>query len=261
MPSPNEDESYRLTINNKGAVLSAATTIGALRGIETFLQLVEPGEDGFSVPFVAIEDKPRFPWRGLLLDSGRHWLPPDVVHRTLEAMATVKLNVLHWHLSEDQGFRVECKTYPLLHRLGSDGRYYTQEEIRRVIEHAADLGIRVVPEFDMPGHSTAWFVGYPELASAPGPYEISRDWGVLLPVMDPTREEVYSFIDTFVAAMAALFPDEYFHIGGDEVEEAHWLGNTAIREYMAANGLPTAPRCRPTSTADCWKSCNATARK
>ena len=241
VPSLADDESYRLTVGASGATLSAATTTGALRGIETFLQLVEPGGEGFAIPFVNIEDRPRFRWRGLLLDSCRHWLPPEAVHRTLEAMASVKLNVLHWHLSEDQGFRVECKTFPRLHRLGSDGLYYTHEQIREVIEHAADLGIRVVPEFDMPGHATAWFVGHPELASAPGPYEISREWGVLLPVMDPTREEVYAFIDAFVGEMAALFPDEYFHIGGDEVEEDHWLQNPAIRKFMSANGLADCP--------------------
>ena len=103
-----------------------------------------------------------------MLDVCRHWMPVDVVKRNLDAMAAVKLNVLHWHLSEDQGFRVESKRYPRLHQLGSNGDYYTQDQIRDVVEYARGLGIRVIPEFDMPGHSTAWFAGYPELASAPG---------------------------------------------------------------------------------------------
>ncbi len=170
-----EDESYRLEINAEGAFIYASASVGALRGIETFLQLIEPGARGFAVPMVAIDDYPRFPWRGLLIDSCRHWMPPEVIVRTLEAMATVKMNVLHWHLSEDQGFRVESRLFPRLHRMGSDGNYYSQETIRDIVSFARDLGIRVVPEFDMPGHTTSWLVGYPELASAPGPYRIGRE--------------------------------------------------------------------------------------
>ena len=235
-----EDESYRLEINAEGAFLSARTPVGALRGLETFLQLIEPGARGFAIPVLAIEDRPRFPWRGLLIDSCRHWMPPEVIVRTLEAMASVKMNVLHWHLSEDQGFRVESRLFPRLHRMGSDGNYYSQETIRDIVALARDLGIRVVPEFDMPGHTTAWLVGHPELASAPGPYRIGRAWGVFLPVLDPTREEVYEFIDSFVGEMANLFPDGYFHIGGDEVDDTHWLQNPRIREFMDRHGMAEA---------------------
>jgi len=235
--SLHEDESYRLVIDGGGARLSSATPVGALRGIETFLQLIEPGPRGFAVPFVTIKDEPRFRWRGLLVDSCRHWLPPGVIHRTLDAMAAVKLNVLHWHLSEDQGFRVESKLFPKLQLKGSDGNYYTQEEIRAVVSHARDLGIRVVPEFDMPGHASAWLVGYPELGSAPGPYHIARRWGVFPPVLDPTREEVYAFLDKFIGEMTGLFPDEYFHIGGDEVVDDHWRANPRIQEFMVRRGI------------------------
>ena len=138
------------------------------------------------MPSILIEDKPRFPWRGLMIDVGRHFIPLDVLKRNLDGMAAVKLNVFHWHLSEDQGFRVESKKFPRLHQMGSDGLYYTQDEVRDLIAYARDRGIRVVPEFDMPGHSTAWFVGYPELASGPGPYEIERKWGIFDPAMDAT---------------------------------------------------------------------------
>ena len=109
-----------------------------------------------------------------MIDAGRHFMPLDVIKRNLDGMAGVKLNVFHWHLSENQGFRIESKKFPKLHEMGSDGLYYTQGEVRDVIAYARDRGIRVTPEFDMPGHSTAWFVGYPDLASAPGPYAVER---------------------------------------------------------------------------------------
>ena len=234
-----EDESYSLTVNSQQARLTAPTPYGVLRGLETFLQLVEAGPSGFHVPAVTIEDRPRFPWRGLLIDVCRHWMPVEVIKRNLDAMAGVKLNVLHWHLSEDQGFRVESRVYPRLHQMGSDGLYYTQSQIREVVAYARERGIRVVPEFDMPGHTTAWFVGYPELAAGPGPYEIERSWGVRRPTMDPTRESVYRFLDRFIAEMTSLFPDPYFHIGGDEVEGSQWNENPDIKAFKAKHGLNT----------------------
>jgi hexosaminidase len=222
IPALNEDESYQLDVTSAGARLTAPTTTGALRGMQTFLQLIAPGPDSFIVPALHIEDHPRFPWRGLMLDVARHWMPVPVIERNLEAMAAVKLNVFHWHLSDDQGFRAESKLYPKLQERGSDGHFYTQADIRHVVAFAADRGIRVVPEFDIPGHTTSWFAGYPELASAPGPFQIERKWGIFEPTMDPTREEVYAFLDGFLGEMTALFPDEYFHIGGDEVVDTEW---------------------------------------
>ena len=232
-----EDESYRLEIADSGARLSAPTTLGVMRGLQTFLQLVHTTAEGFAVPAVSIEDSPRFPWRGLMIDSGRHFIPLDVLKRNLDGMAAVKLNVFHWHLSENQGFRVESKKFPKLHEMGSDGLYYTQNEVRDLIAYARERGIRVVPEFDMPGHSTAWFVGYPELASGPGPYEIERKWGVFDPAMDPTRDETYKFLDAFIGEMAGLFPDQFFHIGGDEVNGKQWDANPKIKEFMHGHGL------------------------
>ena len=130
-------------------------------------------------------------------------------------MAAVKLNVFHWHLADDQGFRVESKTAPKLHELASDGFYYTQEEIRSIIEYARDRGIRVVPEFDIPGHTQSWLSAYPEFSAATGPVALLRTWGISTAVMDPTRPELYEFLEPVLGEMAALFPDEYFHIGGD----------------------------------------------
>jgi hexosaminidase len=143
------------------------------------------------------------------------------------------------HLSDDQGFRVESKHFPKLTQMGSDGLYYTQAEIRELIAYARDRGIRVVPEFDMPGHSTSWFVGYPELASAPGPYQIERGWGIFNPAMDPSREETYKFLDKFIGEMAGLFPDAYFHIGGDEVNGKQWDANPQAQQFMRAHNLKT----------------------
>ena len=235
--TPEEDESYTLRVSPEQVELTAPTTVGAIRGLETLLQLVTAGPGGFQLPAVSISDRPRFPWRGLQLDASRHFMPPAVVKRTLDGMSVVKLNVLHWHLSDDQGFRVESLRHPRLHEAGSDGRYYTQQEIREVVDYARDRGIRVVPEFDLPGHSTSWFVGYPQFASAPGPYAIERRFGVFEPTFDPTREETYTFLDSFVGEISALFPDPYWHIGGDEVDPKQWNQNPRIQRFKRTRNL------------------------
>src|SRR5262245_21216756 len=237
IPAVDEDESYSLEVSNSQAVMNAPTVVGALRGLETFLQLLGGSADGYSIPAVSIQDRPRFPWRGLLIDIGRHWQPMEVIKRNLDGMAAVKLNVLHLHITEDQGFRIESKKYPKLHQLGSDGNYYTQAEMREIIEYARMRGIRVVPEFDMPGHTTSWFVGHPELASKTGPYQIERKWGIFDPVMDPTNEQLYKLLDGFLGEMAALFPDAYMHIGGDEVKGDHWKENPKIQAFVQEKGL------------------------
>jgi hexosaminidase len=232
-----EDESYTLEVSERQVVINAPTVVGALRGLETFLQLLSGDASGYYIPEARIRDTPRFPWRGLLIDVGRHWQPVEVIKRNLDGMAAVKLNVLHLHLTEDQGFRIESKTFPRLHQMGSDGLYYTQEQIRELIAYARERGIRIVPEFDIPGHSTSWFAGHPELASAPGPYQIERRFGVHDPSMDPTREETYKFLDKFLGEMAALFPDAYLHIGGDEVTGKHWRLNPQIQAFITKNNL------------------------
>ena len=231
-----EDESYTLEVSPSRATLTAPTPLGALHGLETFLQLVEPTPAGFTVPVVTITDAPRFAWRGLLMDVSRHFIPLEVLKRNLDGMAAMKMNVLHWHLSDNEGFRVESRRFPKLHQSGSDGLYYTQTEIRDFVAYARDRGIRVVPEFDMPGHSRSWLVGYPELASAPGPYQMGRLAGAD-PAMDPTQKRTYKFLDKFIAEMAALFPDAYFHIGGDEVNNQPWDSNPKIQEFIRAHGM------------------------
>jgi hexosaminidase len=232
-----EDESYTLEVSPTGAKLDAANPLGVLRGLQTLLQLVATTHDGFAVPVIRIQDQPRFSWRGLMIDVGRHFLPLEILKRNLDGMEAVKMNVLHWGLSQNQGFRAESHKYPKLHEQGSDGLYYTQEEIRDLIAYARDRGIRVVPEFDMPGHSTAWFVGYPELASGTGPYQIERKWGVFDPAMDPTNEKTYRFLNEFIGEMARLFPDHFFHIGGDEVNGKEWDANPQIQAFMKSHGI------------------------
>jgi hexosaminidase len=232
-----EDESYTLTVTPRQAVLEAPTPLGILWGLETLLQLARVEGGVVTLPAVVIKDRPRFPWRGLLIDVCRRWQPMEVLKRTLDGMSSVKMNVLHWHLSEDQGFRVESKRFPKLHEMGSDGKYYTQEQVKEVIAYARDRGIRVMPEFDMPGHTTAWMVGYPELGSRPGPYQIVRTWGIFDDALDPTRDEVYTFLDGLLGEMAGLFPDAYLHIGGDEVNGRSWNQNPSIQDFMYRNGL------------------------
>ena len=232
-----EDESYSLEITGQSAHLHAATDVGAMRGLETVLQLVQSDGQGFWLPAVSINDSPRFRWRGLMIDCSRHFEPVGVIERTLDGMAAVKMNVFHWHLSDDQGFRIESKVFPKLTEMGSDGQFYTQEQAKEVVAYARGLGIRVVPEFDMPGHSTSWAVGYPELASAQGPFSIARNFGVLDVVMDPTKESTYAFLDKFVAEMATIFPDAYMHIGGDENNGVEWKNNPRIQEFMQKHNL------------------------
>ena len=231
-----EDESYELTVADSGAKLTAPTSLGILRGLQTFLQLVEITPTGFAAPAVAIKDQPRFPWRGMLIDVSRHFIPLDVLKRNLDGMAAVKMNVLHWHLSDDQGFRAESKVFPKLTGMGSDGMYYTQDEIRDFIAYAHDRGIRVVPEFDIPGHSRSWFQGYPDISSGSGPYTLEGG-AAIDPIMDPTRESTYKFLEKFIREMARLFPDAYFHIGGDEVDGKQWDANPKIQAFIKAHGL------------------------
>ena len=232
-----EDESYSLEVTPAGAKLHAANPLGTLRGLQTFLQLVSVTANGFAAPAVSIQDQPRFPWRGLMIDSSRHFIALEVIKRNIDGLEAVKMNVFHWHLSDNQGFRVESHKLPKLQENGSDGLYYTQEEIRDVIAYARDRGVRVMPEFDMPGHSTAWFVGYPELASGKGPYQITRKWGVFDPAMDPTNEKTYKFLNELIGEMAKLFPDQFFHIGGDEVNGKEWDANPNIQAFMQAHGI------------------------
>lgn len=232
------DESYTLTVTDSGIEIHASTDVGAMHGLSTLLQLIKVDNKGYVFTGVQIKDEPRFVWRGLMMDVARHFMPIDVVKRNIDAMALVKLNVFHWHLSDDQGFRVETKTLPELHQKASDGLYYTQTEIKDIVKYADDRGIRVVPEFDVPGHGTAFLTAFPELGSKKGiEYSVERYAGIFDPTLDPTNEKTYEFLDTLFKEVAPLFTDVYFHIGGDENEGKHWDENPEIQQFMKEHKL------------------------
>lgn len=233
--SLDEDETYSLKVTPRMAEIDAATDVGAMRGLATLVQLIQvnASNNGYIIPAVTIEDSPRFRWRGLMIDCGRHFEPIEVLKRNIDAMAAVKLNVFHWHLTEDQGFRIQSRRYPKLTELGSDGNFYTHEQAKDLVAYAYERGIRVVPEFEMPGHSVAWLVAYPQLASGKLPAGgIRREFGVSDAALDPTNEKTYVFLQKFLAEMATIFPDAYFHIGGDETPAPDWKTNPKIIAFM-----------------------------
>jgi len=237
-PMPDMDESYRLTITADGVHLTAPSETGALRGLQTLLQLFVHAEGSWQLPHCDIDDHPRFSWRGMLLDTSRHFMQKEHVLRLLDCMEVAKLNVLHFHLANDQGFRMECVAFPKLHEEGSEGAYYTKEDMAEIIAFAADRGIRVVPEFCLPGHAVSWQVAYPELSAAEDPpTRIGETRGAFSIPIDPSREETYAFIDKFVAEMAEVFPDPYFHTGGDEVNPTAWKENPRIKAFMDGRGF------------------------
>ncbi|MEQ7801486.1 beta-N-acetylhexosaminidase [Pedobacter sp. ASV1-7] len=234
-----EDESYTLEISSSKIKITAKTDLGAMYALETLLQLLKADEKGFYFPSIIVNDAPRFPWRGLMIDVVRHFIPYEVIIRNIDAMAAVKMNVLHLHLTDDQGFRIESKLFPKLHEMGSNGKYLSQAQIKDIVKYATDRGIRVVPEFDMPGHTSSWFPAYPEFASASQKYQIETKYSHFepAPTMDPTNEKLYPFIDAFIAEMVTLFPDAYIHIGGDENKGLQWTANANIEAFKKQHNL------------------------
>ncbi len=231
------DESYQLNVGQEQITIDANETVGAIRALETLLQLITSDEKGYYFKGIIVRDQPRFPWRGLLISQPYHFMPMDVIKRTLDAMAAVKMNVLHFYISDDQGYRIESKVYPRLHQVASEGLYFTHEQVREMIEYAHQRGIRIVPEIDVPGHSTAMIYAYPHLASVDRDYALQDHWGVFDPTLDPTKASTYSFLDSLLTEVASLFPDQYFHIGGDENTGRDWKRNPAIQAFMKENGF------------------------
>ncbi|HEX8756715.1 MAG TPA: family 20 glycosylhydrolase [Steroidobacteraceae bacterium] len=236
---PGEDESYTLVISTNHVDLTAANPLGVLHGLQTFLQLVRVTPTGFAVPVVSIEDSARFPWRGLLIDCGHRFVHLAVIKRNLDGMEAVKLNVFHWRFADDEGFHIESKKYPLLQKTASGGFYYTQKQVKEVIAYARDRGIRVVPEFDMPCHAGSWIRAYPFLGSGSA--------------LDPTRESTYRFLRGFIHEMSALFPDAYFHTGGDECDLHQWESNPRIQRYMRAHHIKDGAALQARFTAGIQK--------
>jgi hexosaminidase len=254
-------EAYHLAVTPKGILLEASSASGLFYGVQTLLQLMPPLQQKLSrvvVPAVEINDTPRFTWRGLHLDAGRHFMPKEFVLKYLDYMALHKFNTFHWHLTEDQGWRIEIKKYPRLTEYGSvrketlvghygsttydntpAGGFYTQEDIKEIVAYAADRFITVVPEIEMPGHSLAALASYPELGCTGGPYEVATTWGVFEDVYCAGKEETYAFLQDVLAEIIPLFPGEYFHIGGDECPKARWQKCLLCKQKMKDEGLKT----------------------
>ena len=236
-----EDESYRLEINSAKITINAASDLGALHALETLLQLLQNDSTSYYFPTAVIEDFPRFSWRGLMIDAARHFQPVDVIKRNLDAMAAMKMNVFHWHLVDDQGWRIEMKTLPKLTQLASDGDFYTQEEIKNIVKYADERGILVVPEIDVPGHGTAILTAYPEIGSKINfdktTYSIERNAGIFTPTLDPSNPKTYQLLGEIFDEVCPLFSGKYFHIGGAENEGKDWDSNPKIQEFKKKNKL------------------------
>jgi len=247
--APPGAEAYRLDITSDRIQLSAREARGLFYGIQTLRQLVAAAPK--AIPAVRIDDAPRFPWRGLHLDVGRHFFPVDFIKRYIDLLASFKLNTFHWHLTEDQGWRLEIKKYPKLTEVGAwrketivgharrgpkgydgtrHGGFYTQDQARDVVAYAKERGVTVLPEIEMPGHSLAALAAYPELANTPGPFEVRTTWGISDEVFSP-RDATFTFLENVLREVMDIFPSEFIHIGGDEAPKRRW------KESAEAQGI------------------------
>ena len=227
-----KNEGYRLRVTATGIAIEAQGPTGVLRGFATLRQLVGLSPNGIQLAAVTIDDAPRFGWRGVMLDTARHFLTVETIKRQIDAMERVKLNVLHLHLSDDQGFRVESRRYPRL-TAATNGDFYTQAQIRDLVAYAGARGIRVIPEFDVPGHTTAIVDAYPELGV------VGKKSPVNMPnvALNPALPKTYRFLSELIGEMAALFPDPVFHTGGDEVAKGVWDDNAEVKALMVREKL------------------------
>ncbi len=272
-------EAYMLQVNEEGVQLKASSAAGIFMGVQTLLQLLPPAIEGnglakqeWVLPFVSISDHPRFGWRGLMLDVSRHFFTKEEVKRYIDDMVKYKFNVLHWHLTDDQGWRIEIKSYPKLTSVGAwrvnktgtfggfskpepdeprdYGGYYTQDDIREIVQYAKERYINILPEIDVPGHSLAALAAYPELACTPGKYQVSSGdpvmvwpsggghfYGLMDNSLCPAKEEVYVFLDKVFSEVAELFPFEYIHMGGDETARNFWEKSALIKNLMQKEKL------------------------
>jgi hexosaminidase len=257
-----EEEGYKLHVG-ENILIETKNPSGLHNALMTLFQLIDDSTDPPSIPACEIIDHPRFSWRGLMIDPARTFIPPDMVRRHLDLMAEFKLNVFHWHLTDDQGWRIESKIYPRLHGVGGplhylnekkkkaldrhgwgrDGRgYYTREEIKEIVEYAADRQIMVVPEIDVPGHTSAMLAAYPELScNGKGAPVRTISGGIYPTALCPGKEEVYEFLDALFAEVIELFPSPYFHVGGDEVAASDWMDYPPNQAIMAERGYSTRP--------------------
>jgi hexosaminidase len=250
------DEGYDLIVGKESVLITAAKPAGVFYGVQTLRQLLPPEVESktkvagvdWSVPRMTIEDVPRYKWRGLMLDVGRHFRDVAYVKRFLDLMALHKLNTFHWHLTDDQGWRIEIKKYPKLTEIGAwrdDGHggkyggFYTQDQIRDVIAYAVARHITIVPEIELPGHSQAAMAAYPDLACTAGPFTVGTKWGIYRDVYCPGKEHTFEFLQDVLSEVAELFPGEFIHIGGDECKKDRWKECPDCQARMKAEGLKT----------------------
>ncbi len=252
-------EAYRLEVRPKRITIRAATPEGLFHGGTTLLQLIEPGKRAHAaIPALTVEDAPRFAWRGIMLDSARHYQSPEFIRRFIDAMALHKLNVLHWHLTDDQAWRLEIRKYPELTRVGAwrvpagaaradidratgkprlYGGYYSQETVRGLVAYAAARAITIVPEIEMPGHATAAIAAYPALAAGASPSrEVPADWGIYANVMN-LEEDTFKFLEDVLTEVMEMFPGKFIHKGGDEVKRDQWTNSPRVQARMRELGI------------------------
>jgi len=249
-------EGYRLSVSRDRVTVEALSPAGLFYGLQTMTQLLPPAwEKGQPAPGIAwrlpclkVEDKPRFSWRGVHLDVGRHFFPKESVKRYIDIMAKYKMNIFHWHLTEDQGWRIEIKKYPRLTEVGAwrketmddgqpHGGYYTQEEIREVVSHARKRFVTIVPEIEMPGHCQAALAAYPELSCSGGPFKVGTEWGIIYDVYCAGNEKTFAFLEDVLSEVIDLFPGPFVHIGGDEVPKLRWQNCVKCQERIKQEGL------------------------
>jgi hexosaminidase len=252
------DEAYLLKVNQDGVLITASGPKGVFYGVQTLKQMLPVANSGkLLVPFAEIKDQPRFGWRGLMLDVGRHFFPVSYIKEFLDNMAMYKLNTFHWHLVEDQGWRIEIKQYPRLTEMAhwrdetivgharesktydgvGYGGFYTQDQIRHIVQYAAERYITVVPEIEMPGHSCAALAAYPELGCTGGPYEVKKTWGVMKDVYCAGQEETFGFLQNVLDEVCELFPSTYIHVGGDECPKDAWKKCPKCQQRITDEGL------------------------
>lgn len=263
----NHDEGYHLTVDNGKTVLQAPTSTGLFYGMQSLLQLLPaqiyqtdytlvPQDTQWTIPAVEIEDYPRFAYRGMHLDVGRHFFPVDFIKRYIDLIAIHKMNRFHWHLTEDQGWRIEIKKYPKLTEVGAwrdstlvghygsgryDGEpyggYYTQEEVREIVAYAGKKHITVIPEIELPGHASAALATYPELGCVEDKeYQVKTTWGIFEDIYCPS-EETFTFLENVLTEVMQLFPSEYIHIGGDEAPKTQWEESQLAQQVIEGEGL------------------------
>jgi hexosaminidase len=253
-----KDEGYRLIIDSDTIEIQGKSPAGVFYGLQSLRQLGPAegrnGAKSYSVPAVIIEDQPRFAWRGAMLDVGRNFMPMDAVKRFIDTLALHKMNSFHWHLTEDQGWRLEIKKYPKLTSVGSTraktmlnyspakydehiyGGFYTQEDAKAIVKYAADRFINVVPEIEMPGHSQAAIAAYPELGNLTEKLDVAVNWGVNKHVFNPEAKTI-RFLQDVLDEVMAIFPSKFIHIGGDECPKDEWKASPRVQALIKERGL------------------------